>query len=301
MPESKSRDLLQQLPAELEKLVLDSRAIATNALTGLHRSPYRGSSIEFREHREYQHGDDLRRLDWRVYAKSDRLYVKQFEDETTLSVEIVIDNSASMNYRSSKSGVSKFERAQLLAAAIGDLAIRQGDAARLWCFSERLDVLTELRRQESHLLEIATTLLKTAPTGVDAPQVSFELLASELHKRSVVVILSDVLFEPDSFLLPLRSLDAKQFDLNILRINDPQEIEFDFTQPSYFECLETSEQTFVHPNLFKKAYQAEWKRRETMLIEACRQAHITLRLHQTGQEPAGVLQDWVEYRQRALR
>ena len=101
MSEEKSRELLQRVPAELEKLLLDSRAIATNALTGLHRSPYRGSSIEFREHREYQHGDDLRRLDWRVYAKTDRLYVKQFEDETTLNIEIVIDTSASMHYRSS--------------------------------------------------------------------------------------------------------------------------------------------------------------------------------------------------------
>ena len=301
MAEENSRKLLQQVPAELEKLLLDSRAIATNALTGLHRSPYRGSSIEFREHREYQHGDDLRRLDWRVYAKTDRLYVKQFEDETTLNVEIVVDTSASMNYRSTQNGPTKFERAQLLAAAIGDLAIRQGDSARLWGFSDRLEMLTEIRRQESHLLEIARTLVKLKPTGVDAPSVSFEHLASELYKKSVVIILSDVLFETEQFLMPLRSLQAKQFDLNVIRVNDPQEVEFDFSQPSYFECTETSRQTFVHPNLFRKAYQAEWNRREVELTEACRQAHITLQMHQTAEDPATTLRDWVEYRQRALR
>ncbi len=301
MRQGDPRRLLRELPAELEKLLLDSRAIATNALTGLHRSPYRGSSIEFREHREYQHGDDLRRLDWRVYAKSDRLYVKQFEDETTLTVEIIVDTSSSMRYQSISTEVSKFERAQLLAAAIADLAIRQGDSVRLWSASDRLEVLTEQRRQESHLLEVARALTKLHPEGVDAPTISFDHLASELHKRSVVVILSDVLFETDAFLQPLRSLQAKQFDLNVLRINDPQEIDFDFSQPSYFECLETSRQTFVHPNLFRKAYQAEWVKREEALVDECRQAHITLHRHRTDQEPADTLQTWMEYRQRALR
>ena len=301
MSDSDPRQLLQQLPAELEKLLLDSRAIATNALTGLHRSPYRGSSIEFREHREYQHGDDLRRLDWRVCAKSDRLYVKQFEDETTLAVEIVVDTSSSMNYHSSSTKVSKFGRTHLLAAAIADLAIRQGDAVRLWSVSDNLEVLTEQRRQESHLLEVARALIKLSPQGVDAPTLSFEHLASELHKRSVVVILSDVLFETEAFLQPLRSLQAKQFDLNVLRVNDPQEIDFDFSQPSYFECLETSRQTFVHPNLFRKAYQAEWTKREAALVDACRQSHITLHRHRTDHDPADTLQNWMEYRQRALR
>ena len=301
MTQSQSRELLQKVPEELEKLLLDSRAIATNALSGLHRSPYRGSSIEFREHREYQHGDDLRRLDWRVYAKSDRLYVKQYEDETTLNIEIVIDASASMNYGSNSSSPTKFSRAQLLAAALSDLAIRQGDAARLWCFSDRLEVLTELRRQESHLLEIARRLVELEPYGVDAPSISFEHLASELNRKSIVIILSDVLFETDLFLPPLRSLQAKQFDLNLIRINDPQEVEFDFSQPSFFECPETSRQTFVHPNLFRKAYQAEWSRRESELVDACRQSHITLEMHQTSQDPGAALRDWIEFRQRALR
>lgn len=301
MPQNNSRELLQRVPPEIEKLLLDSRAIATNALAGLHRSPYRGSSIEFREHREYQHGDDLRRLDWRVFAKSDRLYVKQFEDETTLNIEIVVDASASMDYGSSKESLTKFNRAQLLAATLSDLAIRQGDAARLWSFSDKLEVLTELRRQESHLLEIAGRLVELTPNGIDAPRVSFEHLASELHRKSVVIVLSDVLFETEQFLTPLRSLQAKQFDLNLIRINDPQEIEFDFSQPSFFECPETVRQTFVHPSLFRKAYQAEWRRRESDLVEACRQSHITLQLHQTGQDPAATLRDWIEFRQRALR
>jgi len=301
MSQSQSRELLRNIPDELEKLLLDSRAIATNALAGLHRSPYRGSSIEFREHREYQPGDDLRRLDWRVYAKSDRLYVKQFEDETTLNIEIVVDASASMDYGSTREPLTKFSRAQLLAAALSDLAIRQGDAARLWSFSEELEVLTELRRQESHLLEIARRLIELKPKGVDAPSISFEHLASELHRKSVVIILSDVLFETEQFLAPLRSLQAKQFDLNLIRVNDPQEIDFDFSQPSFFECPETVRQTFVHPSLFRKAYQAEWSRRESELVEACRRSHITLQMHQTTQDPAKALRDWMEFRQRALR
>ena len=148
MSDSDPRRLQQQLPAELEKLLLDSRAICDQcALTGLHRSPIEVRRLSFANIEALRHGDDLRRLDWRVYAKSDRLYVKQFEDETTLAVEIVVDTSSSMNYHSSSTKVSKFARTQLLAAAIADLAIRQGDAVHLWSVSDNLEVLTEQRRQ----------------------------------------------------------------------------------------------------------------------------------------------------------
>ncbi len=301
MNKTPARDLLQKIPEEVETLLLESRAIATNALTGLHRSPYRGSSIEFREHREYQPGDDLRRLDWRVFAKSDRLYVKQFEDETTLNVEIVLDVSKSMDYSSESERPTKFRRAQLLAAALADIAIRQGDAVRCWSFSHQLNFLTELRRQESHLFDLAQAITKLTPSGADAPSVAFDGLASKIQKRSLVIILSDVLFDIDAIMLPLRSLKAKQFDINLFRVNDPREFDFDFTQPGYFECLETDRQTFVHPNLFRKAYQKEWERRERLLQESCRQAHITLQTHRCDQDPAKSLQDWIEYRQRALR
>lgn len=247
------------LLAEIENLQLRARDAASGALAGMHRSLRRGTSIEFSEHKLYTPGDDIRHVDWRAYAKTDRYHIKQFEDETNLSLELIVDHSGSMQF-SSEGQPSKLELARVLAGALSYLALRQGDATGLTTFAaDSLDVLPP-RATSSHLMEILLRLTRLRPSGPTHVTACLDRFAEAKRRKSVVVVISD-LFDPDPNLIAsFRRLTARRHDVALLHLMDPAELDFPYESPALFSSMEDARKLFVHPRTLRSAFVSEMQK-----------------------------------------
>jgi uncharacterized protein (DUF58 family) len=242
--------------ARLGTLELKARTIVEGFLSGLHRSPFKGFSVEFAEYRQYIPGDDLSTIDWKVYARSDRYYVKKFEDETNLDCHLMLDVSGSMAY-GGHHGMSKFEYGACLAASLGYLMNRQRDAVGLTAFDENIVTLTPASSRAGHLRNLLLTLdrLEPArPTDVSKP---LHQLADSLTKRGMVVLISDLLDDPDAVIRGLRHFQYRRSDVIVFHVLDPDEIEFPFDRATRFEDLETSEEVMAVPGVVRAHYLRE--------------------------------------------
>ncbi len=244
------------LLAEIETLQLNARRVAHGALAGIHRSLRRGSSIEFSEHKVYTPGDDIRHIDWRAFAKTDRYHVKQFEDETNITVELIVDHSGSMEFASGD-GASKLDVARLIAAALGYLALRQGDAAGLLTFAEQVTDELPARATSAHLVELLGRLTRLTPAGHTGVTRCIDHFAQRTRRRAVAIVISD-LFDPDPDLInAFRRLSARRHDVAVLHLLDPAEVEFPYENPSLFVSMEDDRRLFVHPRTLRTAYVEE--------------------------------------------
>src|SRR3954471_13160971 len=229
-----------QTLVQLQGLELRARKIVEGYVAGLHRSPYRGFSNEFAEHREYAPGDDLRYVDWKVFGKSDRFYLKQFEEETNLLCYLLLDTSESMQYQGPHPPLSKFAYAQCAAAALAYLVLHQRDAAGLVTFDQEIGQVirpssnpTQLK-QLLHVMEDATAARKTRKGPI------FHDLAERLGGGGTVVILSNLFDELEAMLAGLKRLRHRRHDVLVLHVLDPAEIDFPFQQVTMFKGLEAS-------------------------------------------------------------
>jgi len=241
----------------IRNLELRARVVVEGFWNGIHRSPYHGFSAEFTEYRQYTPDDDPRYLDWRVYARSDRYFIKKFEDETNLRCVVVTDISRSMSYGSK--GYSKAEYAATLAATLAYFLYLQGDAVGLLTFDDRIREYLPPRHRAGHLRHLMLALEKPAAgdsTGLEEP---LKRVAEMVRKRSLVVILSDFLAPLDRFERDLNALSACRHDIIVFQLLDPAEVTFDFTQPAMFQDLESGRTFYVDPLSAKKEYQ---RRRE---------------------------------------
>ena len=238
--------------ARLGTLELKARAVVEGFISGLHRSPYKGFSVEFAEYRQYIHGDDLSTIDWKVYARSDRHYVKKFEEETNLHCHLLIDVSGSMAYGSR--GISKFDYAACLAASLGYLMNRQRDGVGMTAFSDRVvDVLPSSTRP-GHLRNLLLALDRLevgSRTDVAKP---LHQLAETLTKRGLVVLISDLLDDPDAVIRGLKHFQYRGSDVLVFHVLDADEIEFPFDQATRFEDLETGEEVMAVPGAVRAHY-----------------------------------------------
>jgi uncharacterized protein (DUF58 family) len=241
--------------ARLGSLELKARTIVEGFLSGLHRSPFKGFSVEFAEYRQYIHGDDLSTIDWKVYARSDRYYVKKFEEETNLDCHLMLDVSGSMGYGSR--GLTKFEYGACLAASIAYLMTRQRDAVGLTAFDQHIVDLVPASARPGHLraLLIALDRLRLGrTTNLSKP---LHQLAETLSKRGLVVLISDLLDDPDAVIRGLRHFRFRGTDVIVFQILDPDEIDFPFERATLFEDLETSEEVMAVPALVRSHYLSE--------------------------------------------
>jgi uncharacterized protein (DUF58 family) len=241
--------------ARLGTLELKARTIVEGFLSGLHRSPFKGFSVEFAEYRQYIPGDDLSTIDWKVYARSDRHYVKKFDEETNLDCHIVIDASGSMAYGSH--GLTKFDYAACLAAAMAYLMTRQRDAVGLMAFDQRIVELLPASARPGHLRSLLVTLDRLRPglgTDVSTP---LHQLADSLRKRGLVVLVSDLLDDPDAVIRGLKHFQYRGTDVIVFHVLDPDEMEFPFDRATRFEDLETSEEVMAVPGLVREHYLRE--------------------------------------------
>jgi uncharacterized protein (DUF58 family) len=239
--------------ARLGTLELRARTIVEGFLTGLHRSPFKGFSVEFAEYRQYIVGDDLSTIDWKVYARTDRHYVKKFEEETNLDCNILFDVSGSMGY-GSRGRTTKYEYGQMLAASLAYLMTRQRDAVGLAAFDEQIVTMLRASARPGHLRSVLLTLDSLKPgkeTDVSKP---LHQLADALSRRGVVVLISDLLDDPTRVVRALKHFRFRGTDVIVFHLMDPDELKFPFDRPTRFEDMETADELMAVPTLVRRDY-----------------------------------------------
>jgi uncharacterized protein (DUF58 family) len=255
MPQTSARErrfLDPAVVARLGTLELKARTIVEGFLSGLHRSPFKGFSVEFAEYRQYIPGDALSTIDWKVYARSDRYYVKKYEEETTLDCHVMVDASGSMAYGST--AMTKFEYASCIAASLGYLMNRQRDAVGLTAFDEKIVAMLPASSRPGHLRTMLVTLDRLKPdhrTNVSKP---LHQLADSLVKRGMVILISDLLDDPESVINGLRHFQFRGNDVIVFQVLDPDEVDFPFERPTRFEDLETNEEVMAVPGAVRAHY-----------------------------------------------
>jgi uncharacterized protein (DUF58 family) len=252
VPERGRQFLDPAVIARLGTLELKARTIVEGFLSGLHRSPFHGFSVEFAEYRQYIRGDDLSTIDWKVFARSDRYYVKKFEEETNLSCHLLIDVSGSMAYRSQ--ALSKLEYAACLAASLGYLMNRQRDAVGLMAFDDRVVSALPASARPGHLRNLLVTLARLAPGRQTNLAKPLRQLAESLTRRGMVVLISDLLDDPEAVVRGLKHFHHRGSDVLVFHVLDPDELDFPFDRATRFEDLETGEEVMAVPGVVRAHY-----------------------------------------------
>jgi uncharacterized protein (DUF58 family) len=250
--EAPTRFLNPAVIARLGTLDLKAKTIVEGFLSGLHRSPFKGFSVEFAEYRQYFPGDDLTTLDWKVYAKTDRHFVKKYEEETNLDCHILLDVSASMGYKSQE--ITKLEYGSYLAAALAYLMNRQRDAVGLIAFDDRIEHMLPTRARPGHLTSVLVTLERlTLGTRTDVAK-PLRDLAEAIHKRGLVVLISDLLDEPERVIDGLKHFRFRGTEVIVFHVLDPAEIAFPFTAAARFRDMETDDEVLAIPEVVRDQY-----------------------------------------------
>jgi uncharacterized protein (DUF58 family) len=246
-----------QVLSRLANVPLFSRRPMQGNVSGRHTSPHRGSSVEFAEYRKYVAGDDLRRLDWRVYGRSDRFYVKEFEADTNLRCCFILDTSGSMGFGST--GVTKIEFARKLAGSLGYLAVQQGDAVGVSCVSKGIVRSLPPTRNPAHLPAFFDLLEEAKPSGETRIAEVLHELAETIRQRALVVIISDLFVEPELLRGCFQHLRFRKHDVAVFHLLDPQEVAFDFRRPMRFLDMEGGPAVFAEPNDIADRYHLALK------------------------------------------
>jgi uncharacterized protein (DUF58 family) len=266
--------------ARLKSLELRARMVVEGFIAGLHRSPYHGFSVEFAEHRQYMPGDPVHHLDWKVYGKTDRYYLKEFEEETNLKCQILIDCSGSMAYGSG--GVTKFEYAQSLAAALSYLMLQQRDAVGFTAFSEQVEAHVPSRSASNHLHVVLRQLAQlTAQKTADTAAV-LHTLAEQNRRRGLIILLSDLLTDPASVISGLKHFRHRRHEIVVFQILDRQEREFSFPRAVRFEDMETREVIPTLPAQIRTAYRRQMNELIQQYRQECLRSHVDYHLLDTS-------------------
>lgn len=294
--DARQRYLSPETIDKLKGLELKARMIVEGYVSGMHKSPYHGFSIEFAEHREYVPGDDLRYVDWKVFGKSDRIYLKQYDEETNFTCQFLVDTSESMNYKSDAGKWSKAEYAKLVAAALSYLVIHQQDSAGLVTFDTSIKKLIRPASTAVHLRQICHALESSPSSGESSIGPIFHDLAERIQRRGVVVILSDFFDDPESIVLGLKHFWHRRHDVVLMQVIDPAEQDFPFVDPTLFKGLENMGEQLTEPRALRKAYQREFEEFVKSIRSAARSLHMDYRLLRTDQPLEVALHEFLSHR-----
>jgi uncharacterized protein (DUF58 family) len=265
--EERTRLLDPHFVSKLARIDLKARLVVEGFLTGLHKSPYHGFSVEFAEHRQYMPGDPLRHLDWKVLAKSDRKYLKQYEEETNLRGSLLIDTSASMGYGSR--GITKLDYARQLSAALAYLMLTQNDAVGMFAFAAGRGELIPARSTMGHLRPLLLLLDRLTPGGGTNFASSLHTLAERVTRRGLVVILSDLLDEPERISQAIHHFRHRKHEVLVFHILDPLEVSFDFQKEAVYVDLESGERVTTRPQELRGDYRERVRAWREQLRQAC--------------------------------
>jgi uncharacterized protein (DUF58 family) len=283
--------------AQLANMELRARLVVEGFITGLHKSPYHGFSVEFTEHRQYMPGDEIKHIDWKAYGKTDRFYIKQFEEETNLKSYLIVDASRSMDY-ASKGNLKKFEYASYVAAALSYMMIEQRDAVGLILFDEGIRISLPPRAARSYLKEILKELESAQPAKKTGTSASLNLIAEQIKRRGLVIVLSDLFDNPESVMTALKHFRHKGHEVVVMQILDPLERSFAFDGDAIFKDLETQEELMTQPWHIQTAYQQSMQEFLDFYKRQCRDNNIDYVLLDTSTPFDKALFEYLNKRKR---
>jgi uncharacterized protein (DUF58 family) len=280
-------------------LELIARRIVEGFMAGTHRSPYHGFSVEFAQHREYAFGDDPRHLDWKLFAKSGRYFIKQYEVETNFVAHLLHDASESMAYASPGAAFSKLSYANFLTASLAYLIISQADAAGAGFFNEGLVSYLEPRQSAEQVSRICRELEETHPRRKTDTGAILHQFAERLKRRGLVILVSDLLDDPERIREGLNHLHFARHEIIVFHVLDPFELEFPFDGLVKFEGLEDAGHVLCQPRMLRHSYLQALNRHILAIQSACEQVRADYRLIHTGQPLEVALEGFLQ--SRALR
>jgi len=280
---------------------LRARRIVEGYVAGVHRSPYHGFSIEFAEHREYAPGDDLRYLDWKVFGRTDKFYLKQFEEETNLVCSLVLDTSESMGYRSPAAPMSKLDYARCIAAALAYLVLRQQDSVGLVTFDREVRASLRASSNPSQWEPLIRVMEESSPREKTAAGAIFHDLAERIRRRGIVVVLSDLFDDVDAMLAGLKHFRHRRHEVIVFHVLDPAELEFPFDEATRFQGLEGWADLIVEPRALRRAYLDQFERYLRRVQHGCRAAQIDHVLMRTDRSLELALSSYLASRRKRSR
>ncbi len=287
--------------ARISGLELRARLIVEGFFSGIHHSPQHGLSIEFADHRQYTQGDDLRHIDWRVFGRTDKYYIKEYEQETNLNLMLVVDCSESMGYRSSDELMTKHEYATAVAAAVAYLTLQQQDAVGLTLFDEHL---RDFLRPSGHAHQWKTLVHelegKTGPAKTSIARVLTEL-AERLHHRLLIVLISDLFDDPEAILKGLKLLRYRRHEVIVWNIWDPAEMTLPFSGPTMFDGLEATGRLLTDPRSLRTRYIEEVERFQQQMRSGCGHMLIDYTLYHSAMSLDAALSGYLATRSARLR
>jgi uncharacterized protein (DUF58 family) len=280
--------------ARLSRQSLEARLPMGGNVSGLHKSPHRGSSVEFAEYRKYAPGDDLRRLDWRVYGRTDRFYIREFEADTNLRCYLVLDTSGSMSF----GDPAKIGYAQRLLATLAYLLVQQGDAVGLQCFADGVQWDIPPRRNPSHLQHIFKALTAVRPRGETGLVQAVHDLAGKIKQRALVIVFSDFFCDPNDWRKAMQHLRFQKHDVALFHLLDRRELEFNFARPMRFLDLEKSDSLLAEPAIIRRHYLSQLQEFIRQLQAECSRLQADYRRICTDEDYEMVLADFLVERSR---
>lgn len=298
MSDSK-RFLHPEAIGRIARLDLRARHIVEGFLSGIHKSPYFGQSVEFLQHREYAPGDELRHIDWKVWAKQDRYYVKQFEEDTNLRATLVVDVSGSMQYGSGET--SKYEYGCTIAACLAYLLLRQQDSVGCIAFDETVRVKVPQRTKRSHLNSIVQALDASEPQEKTDLGPILRAAAETFPRRGLIILVSDLLTDRPSLFKGLKLLRQHGHDVLVFHVMDDAELDFEFSGPTRFESLELDENLACNPRALREGYLAALGTYLEEVRHGCARDGVHYMLVRTSDPLDGVLATFLTDRRQMLR
>ncbi len=283
----------------VRSLELRARAVVEGFWKGMHRSPYHGFSVEFTEYRQYTQGDDPRHLDWRVYARSDRYFIKKFEDETNLRLHLLVDQSRSMAYGSRD--YTKAHYAATLAATLAYFLHLQGDAVGLLTFDEQVREYLPARHRISHLRQLMFALEKPATGASTNLSTPLERIMSLVRKRAMVALISDFLAPLDRLERNLIALAAGGHEISVFQVLDPMELNLGLEQPALFEDIESERQIYIDPAAARGGYLKKLEAHNAALRAICQKLGASYHQLSTAQPLEIALFEFLQERMRRSR
>jgi len=273
--------LRPEVVSRLATMEMRARFVVEGFITGLHKSPYHGFSVEFAQHRQYMPGDEIRRIDWKVLARTDRYYIKQFEEETNLKAYLILDTSRSMEFKA-EGPVTKLQYASWLAAALAYLLMRQQDAVGLMTYDEELRKYLPPHSTNVYLQSILKELEQLQPANATGTGRALNLAAERLNRRGLVMIFSDLFDNPDEVISALKHFRYNQHEVLLFHILDPRERNFNFGRDAIFRDMESNEEILTQPYQIQRAYQEAMRDFIARYKKECREQRIDYVLMDTS-------------------
>tara|TARA_A100001011_G_scaffold317752_1_gene337214 strand:+ start:2824 stop:3714 length:891 start_codon:yes stop_codon:yes gene_type:complete len=292
----KNQYLSSEIISKLDNLHIIAKKVVEGFIVGLHKSPYHGFSVEFSDHRSYGPGDEVRHIDWKLWGKTNRFFVKRYEEETNLKAHIMIDQSGSMKY--SSHSINKLEYSKMLAASLSYMLIKNQDSVGLYMFGDAIKKIISPRSTQSHLNTLISQMEQMRTSTKTNISKSIHQCAEKIHKKGLVILISDLMDDPKDVLMGLKHFLYKGHEVIIFHVLDPQEIDFNFKERIRFKDFESSNEILTDPRQLKRTYQKKFNEFIDFYKRHCGQNKIDYVSIRTDESLENALSDYLLKRKK---